>query len=75
MAQRRKVQFYINAEDAEELDALVAEARQGSLSEVLRNALSLYRWAVHEARKGGKLQIVDVLGERSTVVFPGLGLP
>ncbi len=73
MPQRRKVQFYINEQEAADLDALVVEARLSSLSEVLRNALSFYRWAVREVNNGGKVQIVDAQGERSTVVFAGFG--
>jgi hypothetical protein len=68
-----KVQFYLDPEDMEGLRTLVDAARENTLSQVLRNALSLYRAAVEVAEAGGKVQFVDKRGERSTVVFPGLG--
>jgi len=72
MEDRRKVQFWISAEDSDELADLVKESRKSSLSELIRDALSLYAWVVDAVAGGGRLQLVDSEGERFNVVLPGL---
>jgi len=72
MNEKKKVQFYVSAEEARQLTALVEEAHRNSLSDVLREALSLYSWVVRELARGSQLQVVDVDDERYKVVLPWL---
>jgi hypothetical protein len=72
VSERKKIQFWLHPDDAADLENLVEKTRQGSLSDVLRNALTLYAWAADEVGKGGRLQLVATDGERSTIVLPGL---
>jgi len=74
MAQdKKKVQFLISPEDAEDLERLQVEAGAGTLAEVIRNALSWYRWSLRQTKKGNEIRVVDQDGTARTVIFAGFG--
>jgi hypothetical protein len=68
-----RVQFLISPDDAESLKALVRQSRSGTISEVIRNALSWYAWSLAQVQKGSEIQVVDSRGLVRGVVFSGFG--
>jgi hypothetical protein len=72
-AEKKKIQFLISPEDANDLVQLQDEAGVGTLAEVMRHALSWYRWSLREVKKGSEIQVVDPNGQVKTVVFGGFG--
>jgi len=65
-----KVQFLVSEEDAKQLQALVRKGGFTTLSEMLRNALSVYMALVEEVERGGRIQIVTPDGEEQTLIIP-----
>ena len=68
---RLKLQFWIDEAEAESLKKLAAETNQQSVSDLIRNALSVYAWSTRKIKQGGELQLIDADGKTHIVVFPG----
>lgn len=71
---RLKLQFWIDEAEAESLKKLAAETNQQSVSDLIRNALSVYAWSTRKINDGGELQLVEKNGRTHIVVFPGFNV-
>jgi len=70
----KTVQFRLSDQDIEILEELRRLAGARSIAEILRDSISLYRWAVTERKNGRKVQSVDEnQGEIRELVVPGVG--
>ena len=70
----RKLKFQADLAPSEEsrLRALKAEMQMTSNSDFLSDALTLFRWAVSERRRGHHILSESASGERKILVFPRL---
>jgi len=70
----RKLKFQADLAPSEEsrLRALKAELQMTSNSDFLSDALTLFRWAVSERRRGHHILSESASGERKILVFPRL---
>jgi hypothetical protein len=70
----RKLKFQADLAPSEEsmVRALKAELQMTSNSDFLSDALTLFRWAVSERRRGHHILSESASGERKILVFPRL---
>ena len=68
---RQKLQFWLDENEADKLRRLAEDMNHTTLSELIRNALSVYAWSARTIREGGELQLVDRDGKTHVVVLPG----
>jgi len=69
---KMKYQLSLGFGEAASLDDLKRETEAASRSEVVREALALYRHVVDETKKGGALSIRNSDGSMQQVVLRGL---
>ena len=68
----KRIQFDISDEDAKTLKNLVRESRAASMAEVIRHALNLYKFFIREAKKGGRIQVLDSEQIIKEPIIPGI---
>lgn len=71
---QRKTKFQADLAPAEDraMRALKEELQLSSNSDLLSDALTLFRWAVSERKLGHRIISVSASGERKVLVFPRL---
>ena len=69
---KAKYQLSLGIEEAASLDDLQRETEASSRSEVVREALALYRHVVDGTKKGGAIAIQNADGTTAQVAFRGM---
>lgn len=64
----KKLTIYVDRD----LEAFVDEVRAASQTEVVRDAIGLYRWIVERAKAGDRIQVLSPSGEAETIAIMGL---
>ena len=74
MRRRRKAKYQLSLglSDASSLDELQHETEASSRSEVVREALSLYRYLVDQTKEGGAIAVRHADGSTAQVAFRGI---